>query len=80
MKNAKRILAILGVILLVGMYAATLVFALIDSPWALDCLKVSIGLTIIIPILLWIYIAMFRYMDQQKKLKQNIFPEDDTDN
>lgn len=77
MKNTKRILAILGILLLVGMYIASLVFALIDSPWALDCLKVSIGLTIIIPILLWIYIAMFRYMDQQKKSKQDTMISDE---
>lgn len=67
MKNFKRIFAIIGIVLLVGLYAATLVFALIDSPWAMDCLKVSIGLTIIIPVLLWIYIAMFRFMEQQRK-------------
>ena len=32
MKKAKRILALSGVILLVAMYVATLVFALLDSP------------------------------------------------
>lgn len=78
-KNMKRVFAIFGVILLVGLYAATLVFALIDSPWALDCLKVSIGLTIIIPVLLWIYIAMFRFMDQQRKANMDAVSTDDTD-
>ncbi len=67
MKNMKRAGAILGVILLVGMYLVTLVFALIDSPWALDALKISIGLTILIPVLLWVYLAMFRYMEGRKK-------------
>jgi len=74
MKNLKRIFAILGIVILVGMYIASLIFALIDSPWAMDCLRVSLGLTIIIPILLWIYIAMFRYMDQKKK-ENNDFEE-----
>lgn len=71
MKNFKRIFSILGIVILVGLYVATLVFALIDSPWAFECLKVSIGFTIIIPILLWIYIAMFRYMKQHRKSNQS---------
>lgn len=66
MKKTKRILALLGVILLVSMYLATLVFALIDHPRALDCLKASFGLTIFIPVLLWIHLAIFRYMEQKK--------------
>ena len=67
MKNTKRILAILGVVLLAGMYLLTLVFALIDSPWALDCLKISFGLTILIPVLLWVYLAMFRLVSQKRQ-------------
>ena len=71
MKNTKRILSILGVILLVGMYLATLIFALIDSPVAFECLKVSIGLTILIPVLLWIYLAMFRYIEQRRQANED---------
>lgn len=71
MKNAKRIFAILGVIILFGLYAATLVFALIDSPFTLKALKVSVGLTVIIPVLLWIYMWLFRQMEQRRKSMQN---------
>lgn len=66
MKNTKRILAVFGVVLLAALYLATLIFALIDSPWAFECLKVSIGLTILIPVLLWIYLAMFRYIKERR--------------
>lgn len=66
MKNVKRILALLGIILLVSLYGASLIFALLDSPWAFDCLKVSIAFTIIIPILLWIYLTMFRFIKQRR--------------
>lgn len=66
MKNMKRIFAILGIIILVGMYAATLIFAILDSPQTYHLLKISIGLTILIPVLLWIYIAMFQFMEQRK--------------
>jgi hypothetical protein len=70
-KNMKRILAILGVLLLLGLYASSLVFALLKSPWALDCLKASIGLTIFVPILLWVYGVLFRSMKEHRRDNQN---------
>lgn len=39
MKNIKRILAVIGVILLIGMYVCTLIFALIGSPASDDLVK-----------------------------------------
>lgn len=63
-KKTKRILAVIGVVLLVGLYLATLIFALIDSPWAFDLFKVCVGFTIVLPVLLYIYTFVFR---QQKK-------------
>ena len=51
MKKTKQIAAAAGVILLAGLYVLTLIFALIDSPWALECFKVSVGMTILIPVL-----------------------------
>lgn len=67
MKKAKRIFAIAGAALLAGLYLATLIFALIDHPAAFRCLKISIGFTILIPVLLWIFLAMFRYMEGRKR-------------
>lgn len=60
MKNIKRILAVIAVILLVGMYACTLIFALIGSPASTDLLKVSIAATILIPVLLYGFILIAR--------------------
>lgn len=80
MKNMKRIFAILGVVILVALYVSTLVFALIGSPFAMECLKVSIGFTIVIPVLLWIYITMFKYMQQNRNDNQSTINEEDVDN
>lgn len=66
MKRTKQIAAILGVILLAGMYLATFIFAIIDNPNTMELLKISVGLTILVPVLLWIYIAMFRYIERRK--------------
>ena len=42
MKKAKRILALIGVLLLLGMYGSTMVFALMKSPAAKGLLMGSI--------------------------------------
>ena len=71
MKKTKRIFAILGVVILIGMYLVTLVLALVDNPHTFDLFKISVGLTILIPVLLWIYLAMYRYMEQRRQSNQD---------
>lgn len=53
MKKFKRIFALIGVILLAALYLCTLIFALIDSPWAYDLFKMSVGATILLPVVLY---------------------------
>lgn len=62
MKKMKRILAILIVVILVALYAATLVFSLIDSPWAFSMFKACIGMTVILPCLLYIYMWIYKVL------------------
>lgn len=62
MKKVKRILAILLVIILAGLYISTLVFALIGSERAMDWLKVSIYSTIVLPVLLWAYSFVYKLL------------------
>ena len=50
MKKLKQLLALLVVILLLGLYALTLVFALMKSPAAQDLLLASLYATVILPI------------------------------
>ncbi len=58
MKKIKQILALGGAVLLVCMYAATLVFALIDSPAASGLFRASVAATILIPVLLYAFILV----------------------
>ena len=51
--TARRIVALIGIILLVGLYASTLVFALMDSPNAKGLLMGAIFCTIALPVLLY---------------------------
>ncbi len=60
MKKRKRILALLGAALLFLMYASTLIFALIGSETALMWLRASVACTIIVPVMLYGYILVYR--------------------
>ena len=72
MQKLKRIFALIGAVLLVILYACTLVFALIGSSWADMMLKASIAATILIPVLLYGMILMARV------LKKDEDPSDDS--
>lgn len=71
MKKTKRILAMAGAILLAALYLATLVFALIDSPWAYDMFKLCVGFTIVLPVLLYAYSLMYRVLKQNNEKEEN---------
>lgn len=54
MKKPKQILAIIGVVILVGLYVLTIVAALLDNPQTFKLLGASIGATVIIPVIIWV--------------------------
>ncbi len=64
MKKAKRILALVGALLLICMYVCTLIFALIDSPAASGLFKASVAATILVPVLLYAYILIARLLSK----------------
>ena len=69
MKKFRQILAILGIILLAGMYIATIVCALSASENFMNMLMASIYATIVIPVLIWA--ITFIYKLAKKEDKQN---------
>ena len=71
MKNAKRILALAAASLLFGMYLSTLIFALFGSPHSIYLLWASIACTIVLPVLLYVYMLVF-------KLTRHNTPSDDS--
>lgn len=60
MKKTKRIFALIGAILLVIMYASTLIFAFVDHSKSLGLFKASVAATILIPVLLYAYTLIYR--------------------
>lgn len=61
----KRISAVIGIILLLGMYVSTLIFALMDSPLAFTLFKASILMTIAVPCLLYAMILVYNYLNKR---------------
>ena len=51
MKKSKRIMALIGAILLVLLYVSTLIFAFIDSVVSQKLLMAAIAATILLPVL-----------------------------
>ena len=60
MKKVKRILAMIGVIFLVGLYLSTLFCALFAKENLMSLLMASIYATFIIPVLLWAYSLIYK--------------------
>ena len=65
MKKAKRILALAGVVVLVGLYLVTLVLALMSSPATKGMLMAAIGCTIVIPCLIYGMMLIARVLDNR---------------
>ncbi len=80
MKKAKQIAAIIAIILLVGMYVLTLIFALIDHSETQAVLKTSLYATMIIPVMLYLFIFLTKmFKDKsQKNLEVLNQPSEDT--
>ena len=69
--NAKRILAIVGIIALVGIYVISLVFALIDHPLKSSMMYASLYGTIVIPALIYAFILIGRLLHKDDSEEEN---------
>lgn len=58
----KRLLALAAVILILLLYASTIIFALMDSPLAQSLLMASLFCTIVVPAVLYGYSVILKYM------------------
>ncbi len=71
MKKSQQILAILGVILLVGLYLATLILAVLGKnffPLFMAALFASMAL----PILIWLYGFIYKWVKKNAGQQQDI--------
>ncbi len=79
MKKAKRVLAMIGVILLLAMYGSTMVFALMDDPAAKGLLMGSIFCTIAVPVLLYAMTLVARRLkDKNREIRREQAQKEDS--
>lgn len=75
MKKVKQILALIGVVILIGLYVSTLVCALSSSENFMNMLMASIYATVIVPVLIWAYTFIYRLVrkdsDDEKEDSMN---------
>ena len=66
MKNIKRILAVLGAVILVGLYISTIICTLSSNENYMDMLMASIYATVIIPVLIWAYSFVYKLVKKNQ--------------
>ena len=76
MQRLRQILAIIGIILLVGMYVLTIFAAVFDNTKTMSYLTASIAATILVPFTLWLLNIMIqnKKKDQDKKRSTKTHP------
>jgi amino acid transporter len=60
MKKLKQITAIVVVIILIGLYVITLLTAIFDPTETRSWFRASVFATVVVPVLLWAYLMLFR--------------------
>lgn len=71
MKKVKRILAIIGVIVLAGLYFSTLFCALFAKDNVMNVLMASIYATVVIPVLIWAYSFIYKLVKKDDSEDEN---------
>lgn len=72
MKKVRQILAIIGIIILVGMYIATLVCALSGSENFMSMLMASIYTSMVIPVLIWALTFLYKLFNKDNSDTNNL--------
>lgn len=62
MKKVKRILAIIGIVLLVSLYVITIILALTDDPNTMNAFRASVYCTFLVPVLIWAYTFIYKLL------------------
>ena len=64
MRKHKRLFAGIGAILLLLLYVSTIIFAFMDSPLATKLLAISVAATILLPVIFYAVMLVYRIMNR----------------
>lgn len=70
--NKKRITAIVVLVLIALLYLATLIFAIIDSPFARSCLMAALFCTIVLPVIAYVYLKLIENLKEHRDSEEEI--------
>ncbi len=66
MQKGKRILAVIGIVVLVGLYVTTFVLAIVDNSNTMNLFFASVAATILVPVLIWIYSFIYKLLTKNR--------------
>lgn len=75
MKKIKQVVAIIMCVLLVGMYVASFVAAIFAKPQAHGLFMASVGMTIMIPLLLYAYTIIYRVIHPEVHKEDEMYKD-----
>ena len=70
--NKKRIIAIVVLVLIALLYLATIIFAIIDSPFARSGLMAALFCTIVLPVIAYVYLKLIENLKEHKDSEEEI--------
>jgi len=70
--NKKRVTAIVVLVLIALLYVATIIFAIIDSPFARSCLMAALFCTIVLPVIAYVYLKLIENLKEHKDSEEEI--------
>lgn len=79
MKNIKRIVAIICIVILVGLYLAAFVLSIVDTSASMNLFKGCIACTIFVPLVAYCYICLHKYAMNRSGRKNYYDDNSDTD-
>ncbi|MDO5294026.1 MAG: hypothetical protein Q4F05_14900 [bacterium] len=67
MEKSKKIVAIVGIIFLVGSYITTFIAALMHSTFAHGLFKASLFCSLVVPLILYGYLLIYKYFARKNQ-------------
>lgn len=65
----KKVIAIIGILILLFLYITTFILAILNKPGTADLFKTSIYATVVIPVLMYIYLWLYRLIRDKNNEK-----------
>lgn len=77
--KAHQIIALLGVVVLVGMYIVTLILGIINHNKATNLFKLSVFATFIIPIIIYVFLMFYKLSHKNDAPEEIVFADEKDD-